>query len=161
MEKKVFLTQAGYDRLEEELNTLKVVSRRNVAEKIKVAREFGDITENSEYDTAKNEQSTIEGRILEIEQKLRLAVIIDEEKLDTSVVNIGSTVKIYDLTFDEEIVYDIVGTTEANIEENKISNESPVGSALIGKKAGDSIKVETPGGIQKYKILEINVGKKR
>jgi transcription elongation factor GreA len=155
MAKDVFLTPAGYKELEDRLEHLKVVSRREVAEKIKIAREFGDISENAEYDAAKEEQAMVEGEILEIEQKLRTAKIINEDDLDTNFVNVGCTVKLYDFEFDEEITYKIVGTTEADPENNRISNESPVGRALLGKHKNTVITVETPGGKSKFKIVEI------
>lgn len=132
-----------------------MVRRREVAEKIKVAREFGDITENAEYDTAKEEQAMIEGEIFEIEQKLRTAKIIKEDDLDKSSVGLGCTVTLYDFEEDQKITYKIVGTTEANPAKNKISNESPVGKALLDKKIGDIITVETPGGKSKFKIIDI------
>jgi transcription elongation factor GreA len=155
MANEVFLTPEGYKELEERLEMLKVVKRREVAEKIKVAREFGDITENAEYDSAKDEQAMIEGEIFVIEQKLRTAKIIKEEELDKSAVSVGCTVTLLDYEENENITYKIVGTTEADPEKNKISNESPVGKALIGKKVNDIITVEAPGGKSKFKILEI------
>lgn len=155
MAKDVFLTLSGYKELEGRLEKLKVIGRREVAEKIKIAREFGDISENAEYDAAKEEQAMIEGEILEIEQKLRTARIINED-VDTSYVNVGCKVKLYDYEFDEEIFYKIVGTTEADPANNKISNESPVGRALLGKHKNAIINVETPGGKSKFKIIEIN-----
>jgi transcription elongation factor GreA len=155
MANDVFLTPEGYKELEQRLEWLKVVRRREVAEKIKVAREFGDITENAEYDTAKEEQAMIEGEIFEIEQKLRTAKIIKEDDLDKSSVGLGCTVTLYDFEEDQKITYKIVGTTEANPAKNKISNESPVGKALLDKKIGDIITVETPGGKSKFKIIDI------
>lgn len=156
MAKEVFLTPEGFAELERKLERLKVVSRREVAEKIKVAREFGDITENAEYDAAKEEQAMIEGEIFDIEQKLKTAKIINENDIDTSVVNVGCTVTLHDFEFGDKITYKIVGTTEADPEKNKISNESPVGKALLGKRINTVINVETPGGVSKFKILEIN-----
>ena len=156
MSKEVFLSSAGYAELEKKLENLKVVKRREVAEKIKTAREFGDISENAEYDAAKEEQAMIEGEIFDIEQKLRTAKIINEDNIDTSTVNVGCSVTVYDYEFDDKICYKIVGTTEANIEENKISNESPVGKALLGKHKNDIIFVETDSGKIKFKILDIN-----
>lgn len=155
MANEVFLTPEGFKELEEKLEMLKVVKRREVAEKIKVAREFGDITENAEYDSAKDEQAMIEGEIFVIEQKLRTAKIIKEEELDKSAVSVGCTVTLLDYEENENITYRIVGTTEADPEKNRISNESPVGNALLGKKVNDIIIVEAPGGKSKFKILEI------
>ena len=154
MTKEVFLTPDGFKELEERLSFLKVNGRHDVAEKIKVAREFGDISENAEYDAAKEEQAMIEGEILEIEQKLRTAKIIDGA-VDTSSVSVGCTVTVYDVEFDENITYRIVGTTEANPGENVISNESPIGRALLGKKKGQTVTAETPGGAMKLKVLDI------
>lgn len=155
MAKEVFLTPAGFADLEKRLEHLKVVSRREVAEKIKVAREFGDITENAEYDAAKEEQAMIEGEIFDIEQKLRTATIINEDNIDTSTVSVGCTVTLFDYEFGDKIIYKIVGTTEADPSNNKISNESPVGRALLGKRKNSVITVETPGGVSKFKIMEI------
>lgn len=155
MAKEVFLTPAGYAELEKRLENLKIVNRREVAEKIKIAREFGDISENAEYDAAKEEQAMIEGEIMDIEQKLRTAKIIKEEDVDTSVVNVGCTVTLFDFEFEDKLTYKIVGTTEADPANNRISNESPVGKALLGKNKNAIITVETPGGKSKYKILEI------
>ncbi len=155
MAKDIFLTPAGYKELEEKLEFLKVVKRREVAEKIKTAREFGDISENAEYDAAKEEQALVEGEILEIENKLRVGTVIKEEDIDISVVSVGCTVKLHDYDFEEDVTYKIVGTTEADPEKNKLSNESPIGKALLGKKKGEQVSVETPGGIIKLKILKI------
>ena len=153
--KDVFLTPAGLKELEEKLEELKIVKRREVAEKIKIAREFGDISENAEYDAAKEEQAMVEGEILEIESKLRTVVVIDEDKVDTSTVNVGCTVKILDVEAKENFTYKIVGTTESDPSNNRISNESPVGKALLGRKKGETVDVETPGGLVKLKIAEI------
>lgn len=155
MSKDVFLTPKGYEELEKRLEYLKVIRRREVAEKIKIAREFGDITENAEYDSAKEEQAMIEGEIFEIERKLRSAKIINEDDVDTSSVNVGCTITLFDFDFSEEITYKIVGTTEADPANNMISNESPVGKAALGKHKGDVIVVDTPGGKSKFKILDI------
>ena len=149
-----FLTQQGYADLEAKLEQLKSVKRREVAEKIKIAREFGDISENSEYDAAKEEQAMVEGQILEIEQKLAAAVIINED-IDTSVVSVGCTVTILDVEFDEKLAYKIVGTTEADTNNNRISNESPVGKALLGQKLNATVTVKAPKGDLKFKILKI------
>ena len=155
-EKKNILTEEGLAKLEDELQDLKVVKRKEVAAKIKEAREQGDLSENAEYDAAKDEQRDIEIRIEEIEKILKNAEIVTNEDVDANAINIGSTVRIKDLEFDEEMEYKIVGSTEADVLGNKISNESPVGVALIGSKVGDTIEVETPSGeMVQYKILEI------
>ena len=154
-EREIMLTVEGYNKLEEELKLLKGPRKMEVAERIKVAREFGDISENSEYDDAKNEQALLEARILEIENTLRHAKVVDDDDVSTRKVGVGTLVTLYDYEFEEEITYGIVGATEANIEENKISNESPVGKALIGKKKGEEVEVETPDGIVKYKVVAI------
>ncbi|MEG0873310.1 MAG: transcription elongation factor GreA [Clostridia bacterium] len=154
-EKEVIITEDGYNKLEEDLKDLKGPRKMEVAERIKIAREFGDISENSEYDEAKNEQALLEAKILEIENKLRHAKIVDEDEISTRKVGIGTLVTVHDFEFDEDISYGIVGATEVNIAENKISNESPVGKAIIGKKKGETIEVETPGGTSKYKVLSI------
>lgn len=154
-QQEVILTQEGFDKLEEELNYLKTEKRTEIAERIKVARGFGDLSENSEYDEAKNAQSENEQQIAELEAKIRHAKVIDSSEIDTKTVQIGNTVKLYDEEFEEEIEYTIVGSTEVNLAENKISNESPVGAALLGKKKNDMVEVKTPGGIAKYKVLSI------
>ncbi len=155
MSKQVILTEEGLRNLENELENLKTVKRKEVAEKIKVALSFGDLSENSEYDEAKNEQAIIEARILEIESMLKDVKIIDEHELSTELVNVGSKVKVEDMEYSEVIDYKIVGPSEADPREGKISDESPVGAALIGHEAGEIVKVETPGGICTYKIIEI------
>ena len=154
-EKDVILTQEGYDKLEKELNYLKTDKRAEVAERIKVALGFGDLSENSEYDEAKNAQAENEGKIVELENKLRHAKIIDEKEIDTETVQIGNVVKVHDLDFDEKIEYTIVGSTEVNLADNKISNESPLGAALLGAKKNQTVEVKAPAGIMKYKILSI------
>lgn len=155
-EKKNILTEEGLAKLEDELQDLKVVKRKEVAAKIKEAREQGDLSENAEYDAAKDEQRDIEIRIEEIEKILKNAEIVTNEDIDEDAISIGSTVRIKDLEFDEEMEYKIVGSTEADVLSNKISNESPVGVALIGAKAGDTIEIETPGGeMVQYQIMEI------
>lgn len=154
-EKNVFLTIEGLKKLEDELDTLKTVRRKEVAERIKQALAFGDISENSEYDEAKNEQAQLEERIVKLEAMLRNAKIIDDEDITTDAVSIGSKVLVNDLEYDEEIEYTIVGSAEADPYEGKISNESPVGSALIGGKTGDVVEVQVPDGLIKYKILKI------
>ena len=155
MSKQVILTEEGLRNLENELENLKTVKRKEVAEKIKVALSFGDLSENSEYVEAKNEQAIIEARILEIESMLKDVKIIDEHELSTELVNVGSKVKVEDMEYSEVIDYKIVGPSEADPREGKISDESPVGAALIGHEAGEIVKVETPGGICTYKIIEI------
>ena len=154
-EKEVILTQEGFDKLEEELNYLKTEKRTEIAERIKVALGFGDLSENSEYDEAKNAQAENEGKIAELENKIRHAKIIDEAEIDTKTVQIGNTVKLYDVEFEEEVEYTIVGSTEVNLAENKISNESPIGKALLGAKKGSTVEVNAPAGVIKYQILSI------
>ncbi len=155
MSKQVILTEEGLKNLENELENLKSVKRKEIAEKIKVALSFGDLSENSEYDEAKNEQAILEARILEIEAMLKDVKMIDEQELSTEIVYVGSKVKLHDLTLDEVMDYRIVGSSEANPTDGKISDESPVGAALLGHRAGDKIKIETPGGTVKYKLMEI------
>ena len=133
-EKEILLTQEGYDKLEQELEVLKTEKRAEISERIKVALGFGDLSENSEYDEAKNAQAANETKIAELENKLRYAKIIDESEIDTKTVQVGNTVKVLDIEFDEEVSYTIVGSTEVNLAENKISNESPIGKALLGAK---------------------------
>ncbi len=151
------LTKQGYKKIEEELEELKSVKRKEVAEKIKQALAFGDISENSEYDEAKNEQAQLEERIAKLEDILRKARIVDESELTKDIVGIGSTVKVKDLEFDEEVEYTIVGSSEADPYELKISNESPVGKALIGRKVGETVEIQIPDGITKYEVLEIKI----
>ena len=153
--KEILLTQEGYQKLEDELETLKTVRRREVADRIKVAISFGDISENAEYDEAKNEQAQVEERLMKLENMIRKAVIIDESQIDLNVVTIGSIVKVNDVEFDEEVEYTIVGSAEADPYDGKISNESPVGRALLGKTVGDEVDVQVPDGIAKFKIIEI------
>ena len=154
-EKGILVTQEGYDKLEKELDYLRTEKRAEIAEKIKVALGFGDLSENSEYDEAKNAQAENEGKIAELENKIRHAKIIDESEIDTKTVQVGNIVKVYDEEFDEEITYTIVGSTEVDLAQNKISNESPVGAALLGKKKNQEVEVKTPAGTAKYKILSI------
>lgn len=154
-EKKNLLTYAGLKKLEDELHDLKVVKRKEVAGKIKEAREQGDLSENAEYDAAKDEQRDIENRIEQLEAILKNVEVVDEDEVDTDTVGIGCTVKVFDYEFDEEIVYDIVGSTQADIMKNKISDESPVGMALKGAKVGSEVTVEAPDGEFKYRVLEI------
>ena len=153
--KKNILTYAGLKQLEEELHDLKVNRRKEVAAKIKEAREQGDLSENAEYDAAKDEQRDIEARIEELEKILKNAEVVVEDEIDLDKINIGCKVKLYDTEEDEEIEFYLVGSTEANSLQNKISNESPVGQALMGKKAGDVVDVETQAGVIQYKVLEI------
>ena len=153
--KKRLLTYAGLKALEDELENLKVVKRKEVAGKIKEAREQGDLSENAEYDAAKDEQRDIEARIEELEAILKNAEVVVEDEVDLDKINVGCTVKVFDITFDEEMEFKIVGSTEANSLEGKISNESPVGAALIGSKVGETIVVETISGDLEFKILEI------
>ncbi|UEL49658.1 transcription elongation factor GreA [Terrisporobacter hibernicus] len=155
VEKQEILTQEGYNKIEEEVEYLKTVKRKEVAERIKVAISFGDLSENAEYDEAKNEQAQVEERIVKLENILRKAVIIDESQIDSNIVTIGSTVKVYDTDFEEEVEYTIVGSAEADPYNGKISNESPVGSAFIGKHKGDNVEVQVPNGVAIYKILDI------
>ena len=154
-DKKHILTYAGLKKYEDELQDLKVNRRREIAQKIKEAREQGDLSENAEYDAAKDEQRDIEARIDELEKLLKNAEVVVEEEIDLEKINIGCRVKVLDMEFDEEMEFKIVGSTEANSLQNKISNESPVGHALLGKKAGDIVDVETQAGVIQYKVLEI------
>ncbi len=153
--KEVVLTYEGLKKLEEELEFLKSVKRREIAERIKQALSFGDISENSEYDEAKNEQAHVEGRIAQLETMLKHARVIDEDEVNTEEVSLGSKVKLLDMEYNEEVVYYIVGSTEANPTKFKISNESPVGNELMGKKRGDVVEVNVPDGIIKFQVLEI------
>lgn len=153
--KKRLLTYAGLKALEDELENLKVVKRKEVAGKIKEAREQGDLSENAEYDAAKDEQRDIEARIEQLEAILKNVEVVDEDEVDTEVVGIGRTVTVYDYEFDEEVVFHIVGSTEADIMKNKISDESPVGMALKGARVGEEVTVEAPDGEFKYRILDI------
>ena len=155
MDKKNILTYQGLQKLEDELQNLKVVRRKEVAQKIKEAREQGDLSENAEYDAAKDEQRDIEARIEDIEKILKNAEVVVEEEVDLDKISIGCNVKILDIEFDEELEYKIVGSTEANSLKGKISNESPVGKALLGKQVGDIVNVETQAGVLQYKVLEI------
>ena len=154
-EKKNFLTYAGLKRYEDELHELKVVKRKEVAQKIKEAREQGDLSENAEYDAAKDEQRDIEARIEELEKILKNVEVVVEEEVNLDKINIGCKVRIHDIAEDEDLDYWIVGSTEANSLEGKISNESPVGRALIGAKVGDTVQIETQAGTFSYKVLEI------
>ncbi|MBU5474309.1 MULTISPECIES: transcription elongation factor GreA [Clostridia] len=155
MAKPVMITAEGLKQLEEELQYLKGQKRREVAEKIKVARSYGDLSENSEYDDAKNEQAILEARIVTIEATLKNAVLIDEEGISNEHVHVGSSVRLQNLRTDSEVTYKIVGSNEANPSEGKISDESPVGAALIGHSVGDAVEVEVPVGVIGFKVLEI------
>lgn len=154
-EKEVVLTAEGLARLEKELQHLKTVRRREVAERIKRALEFGDISENSEYDDAKNEQAFVEGRIMTLEKMLRNSRVIDEESIDASVVSIGSKVTVKNLNTGDTMSFMIVGSAESDPSENRISDVSPVGRALIGKKAGDVVEIDVPAGKLNYEVLEV------
>ena len=154
-EKKNLLTYAGLKKLEEELHDLKVVKRKEVAEKIKEAREQGDLSENAEYDAAKDEQRDIEARIEEIEKILKNAEVVVEDEVDLDKISVGCKVKVHDFEFEEDIELKIVGSTEANSLEGKISNESPVGKAILGKRKGDEVEVSTPDGPVTFKVLAI------
>jgi transcription elongation factor GreA len=154
-QKELLVTQEGYNAMQEKLDYLKQTKRHEVSERIKVAREFGDLSENAEYDEAKNEQAFVEGEIQDLMEKLKIAIIVDDTHIDNSVVHIGNIVKIYDVEFDEELEFKIVGATEADPVNHKISNESPVGAGLLGKKSGDTVLITVPDGDIEYKILEI------
>lgn len=154
-EKHVFLTEEGLIKIEDELDELKSVRRKEIADRIKQALSFGDISENSEYDQAKNEQGQLEIRIAKLENLLRNAKIIDEDEITTDKVSIGSKVVVKDLEYDEEMEYVIVGSAEADPYEGRISNESPLGSALLGCKIGEVVEVNVPDGVIKYEILKI------
>ncbi len=154
-DKKHILTYAGLKQYEDELQNLKVVKRKEVAQKIKEAREQGDLSENAEYDAAKDEQRDIELRIEELEKLLKNAEVVVEDEIDLDKINIGCKVKLLDVEYNDEMEFFIVGSTEANSLQNKISNESPVGKALIGRVVGDIVDVETQAGIIQYKVLEI------
>lgn len=153
--KEIFLTYEGLKKLEEELERLKGEKRREIAERIRQALAFGDISENSEYDEAKNDQAKNELRIVQLENMLKNATVIDEDEIDTNSVRLGTRVKVYDMDFDEEVEYYIVGSTEADPLEQKISNDSPVGRALMGKKPGDIVTVQVPDGTVRLKVLQI------
>ena len=160
MENKEFiLTQEGYDNIEKELEYLKTEKRTEIAERIKVALGFGDLSENSEYDEAKNAQAQNEIKIADLENKLRYAKIINEKEIDTDTVQVGNTVKIRDMEFNEDLEYTIVGSTEVDLAHNKISNVSPIGSALVGAKKNQVVEVQIPDGVAKYKVLGISIAK--
>lgn len=154
-EKEVLLTQEGFNNLEKELEYLKTEKRAEIADRIKIALGYGDLSENSEYDEAKTAQSDNENKIIQLENKLRYAKIIDESEIDTKTVQVGNTVKLFDVEFDEEVCYTIVGSTEVDLAQNRISNESPIGTALMGAKKNQIVEVQAPAGVLKYKILSI------
>ena len=154
-EKEILLTQEGYDNLEKELDYLKNTERTEIAERIRVALGFGDLSENSEYDEAKNAQAANETKIADLENKLRHARIIDESEIDTKTVQIGNIVKVHYEKNNKDVEYTIVGSTEVDLSSNKISNESPIGAALLGAKKNQVVEANTPGGIVKFKILSI------
>ncbi|WP_138160147.1 transcription elongation factor GreA [Peptoniphilus catoniae] len=156
VERDIFFTAEGLEKIESEIEYLKTVRRKEVAERIKVALGYGDLSENSEYDEAKNEQAQVEERIAKLEMMLRNAKLIDENKLNKEIVNIGSIVKIKDLTDGDEEEYSIVGSAEADPLNGKISNESPVGAKLIGLKIGDVVEIEIPDGLVKYEVTDIS-----
>lgn len=153
--REIIVTEEGYSKLEEELKNLKGPRKMEVAQRLQIAREFGDLSENSEYDEAKNEQALLESRIMELENTLRVAKVVDDDEVSTRKAGVGTIVTVHDFEYKEDVSYGIVGATEVDIADSKISNESPVGKALIGHKKGDEVKVETPSGISKYKILDI------
>ncbi|MDD5793735.1 transcription elongation factor GreA [Clostridium sp. HCP1S3_B4] len=153
--KKFVMTYEGVKKLEDELEYLKTTKRREITEKIKVALGYGDLSENSEYDEAKNEQAFTEGRILQIENMLKNATVVDESDMPKDTVSVGSIVKVKDYDFDEEVEYSIVGSAEADPMNFKISNESPVGKGLIGKKIGEIVEIPVPDGVSKFEILDI------
>ena len=155
MAKEVILTDEGLKKLEQELEELKTIKRKEVAEKIKVARSFGDLSENSEYDEAKNEQAFVESRIATLEAMLKVAKVVDETDLSTDHVGVGSKVKVLNVTKNKEVVYNIVGSTESDPLSGKISDESPIGKALVGAAVGDEVSAEVPAGVLTFKILEI------
>ena len=154
-EKEVLLTKEGFEKLEQELEYLRTTKRTEIAERIKVALGFGDLSENSEYDEAKNAQADNENKIVELENKVRYAKIIDESEIDTKTVQVGNTVKMLDMEFNEEVMYTVVGSTEVDLAQNKISNESPIGMAIKKKKKNQVVEVQAPAGVIKYKILSI------
>jgi transcription elongation factor GreA len=154
-DKEIVLTQKGLKKIEDELELLKTVRRKEVAERIKQALAFGDISENAEYDEAKKEQAQLEERIMKLENMLKKARVLSEEDISLDEVSIGTTVQVKDLEFEEVVEYSIVGSAEADPYELKISNESPVGKALLGKKVGDSVEVQIPDGTTKYEVLKI------
>ncbi len=156
MAKSIMITAEGLKQLEEELDLLKGEKRREIAEKIKVARSYGDLSENSEYDDAKNEQAILEARIATIEATLKVAVVIDESGMSNEIVHVGSKVRLENISAGKEVTYRITGSNEANPREFKISDESPVGKGLLGHQVGDVVEIETPAGAMGFKVLEIS-----
>ena len=154
-DKGILVSQEGFEKLEKELDYLRTTKRAEIAEKIKVALGFGDLSENSEYDEAKNAQAENEGKIAELENKIRYAKIIDESEIDTKTVQVGNIVKVHNEKIDKDATFTIVGSTEVNLAENKISNESPIGKALLGRKKGETVEAQAPDGVIKFKILAI------
>ena len=152
---EVILTQEGFDKLEQQLEYLKTTERTEIAGRIKIALGYGDLSENSEYDEAKSAQEANENKIIELENKLRHAKIIDESEIDTKTVQVGNTVEVHDMDFDEDVTYTIVGSTEVDLAQNKISNESPIGSALLGAKKGEVLTANVPAGVAQFKVLSI------
>ena len=152
-EKEVLLTKEGFEKLEQELEYLRTTKRTEIAERIKVALGFGHLSENPEYDEAKNAQADNENKIVELENKVRYAKIIDESEIDTKTVQVGNTVKMLDMEYNEEVMYTVVGSTEVDLAQNKISNESPIGMAIMGAKKNQVVEVQAPAGVIKYKIL--------
>lgn len=152
---EVILTQEGFDKLEQQLEYLKTTERTEIAGRIKIALGYGDLSENSEYDEAKSAQEANENKIIELENKLRHAKIIDESEIDTKTVQVGNTVEVHDMDFDEDVTYTIVGSTEVDLAQNKISNESPIGSALLGAKKGEAVTANVPAGVAQFKVLSI------
>ena len=157
MATQLLMTQEGYDALKKELNELKSVTRGEISEKIRVARGFGDLSENSEYDEAKNEQAVVEARIKKLEDQLKHVKIIERDQISTDVVSVGSRVKILDMDYDEEMVYTIASSEESHHDLESISDESPVGKGLIGHKVGDVVEIHAPAAVLKLKILEIGL----
>ena len=152
---EVILTQEGFDKLEQQLEYLKTTEWTEIAGRIKIALGYGDLSENSEYDEAKSAQEANENKIIELENKLRHAKIIDESEIDTKTVQVGNTVEVHDMDFDEDVTYTIVGSTEVDLAQNKISNESPIGSALLGAKKGEVVTANVPAGVAQFKVLSI------
>ena len=155
MAKQIVVTESSYQKLKEELDYLKNVKRKEAAENVGIARSFGDLSENSEYDEAKNEQAKIEAQISELEETISHAKVISDHEIQTDMVNVGISVTVYDMDYDEEVEYQIVSSSEVDPLENKISDQSPIGKALIGTKVGDIISVEVPDGVAKFKVMKI------
>nr|WP_317412182.1 transcription elongation factor GreA [uncultured Solibaculum sp.] len=156
MAKQVLLTDEGLRKLEAELEELKTVKRKEIADKIEVARSFGDLSENSEYDEAKNDQAIVEARIAELEAMLRNVKVLDEDELSTEMIHVGSKVRLFDREFEEEVEYQIVGSTEADPSKGRISDECPVGKGLLGHRVGEAVEIEVPDGVVTFDVLEIS-----